>query len=104
MSTPALAAQAPVLTCLATLAIARPDLPPAYFTVSRHGTREVSVQLDGPAAVEAWREALGADPDTVVNARIGARPSLEFTATAYGITFQVYATYVPATVTAGEAA
>ncbi|MFF8995746.1 hypothetical protein ACF09H_38610 [Streptomyces sp. NPDC014983] len=104
MNPPTMAAQAPVLTCLATLAIARPDLPAAYLTVSAHGTRQVSVQLDGPAAVEAWREALGVAPDVVVADWIGGRPSLEFTATAYGIKFEVYATYTPATTTAGEAA
>ncbi|SFY53192.1 hypothetical protein [Streptomyces sp. F-1] len=104
MSTPTLAAQSPVLTCLATLALARPDLPAAYLTVSAHSARDVSVQLDSPAAVEAWREALGAAPDAVVADWIGGRPSLEFTATAYGIKFEVYATYTPATTTAGEAA
>lgn len=103
MNTQSLAAQAPVFTCLATLAIAHPDLPAAYLTVSKHGTRELGVQLDSPTAVEAWREALGVAPDVVVADWIGGRPSLEFTATVYGIKFQVYATYTPATATAQEA-
>lgn len=104
MNIPTLSTQAPVLTCLVTLATVHPGLPAAYITVSQYASRELSVQLNNPAAVEAWREALGVAPDAVVADRIGDRPSLEFTATAYGIKFHVYAAYVPATAAAGGAA
>jgi hypothetical protein len=104
VSAETLAAQAAALTCLAGLAVGRPALPAAYITISGHSPREVSVQLSTPAAVEAWREALGGDPERLVVDRIGDQPSLEFTATAYGIRFSVYATYTPAHVLAGDAA
>ncbi|MFD7458687.1 MULTISPECIES: hypothetical protein [unclassified Streptomyces] len=104
MSAETLAAQAAAFTCLAGLAVGRPALPAAYITISGHSPREVSVQLRDPSAVEAWREALDVAPERVVADRIGDRPSLEFTATAYGIDFHVYATYTPASVPAGGAA
>ncbi|NEV90127.1 hypothetical protein GUR47_26235 [Streptomyces tendae] len=104
MSAETLAAQAATLTSLAGLAIGRPGLPAAYFTLSQYAPRSVSVQLRDPSAVEAWREALGVAPDRVIADRIGVRPSLEFRATACGIDFHVYAAYTPATVPAGGAA
>ncbi|MFJ8717977.1 hypothetical protein ACIRD9_33215 [Streptomyces violaceus] len=100
MSAETLATQAAALTCLAGLAVGRPNLPAAYITVSGHTPGEVSVQPAGPSAVEAWREALGVDPEQLVADRIGDQPSLEFTATAYGIKFSVYTTYTPARVPA----
>ncbi|MGW0187345.1 hypothetical protein ACWDV7_16490 [Streptomyces sp. NPDC003362] len=104
MSAETLAAQAAVLTGLAGLAVRWPGLPAAYITASQYAPREVSVQLRDLAAVEAWREALNVAPERVIADRIGDRPSLEFTATAYGIDFHVYATYTPASVQAGGAA
>ncbi len=103
MSAESLAAQAAVITCLAGLAVGRPDLPAGYFTISRHGPRELSVQLDSPSKVEAWREALGVDAALVRVDRLGNRVSLEFNATAYGVDFHVYAAYEQATVEAGAA-
>ncbi|MFF7748798.1 hypothetical protein ACFZCP_05985 [Streptomyces sp. NPDC007971] len=103
MNAETLATQAAVLTCLAGLAVGHPNLPGAYLTISRYTPGEVAVQLESPAAVEAWREALGVDPDKVVADRIGTQPSLEFDATAYGIDFHVYATYQPAPTEAGAA-
>ncbi|MFM9495494.1 hypothetical protein ACKI1Q_17970 [Streptomyces galilaeus] len=98
-----LAAQAALFTCLAGLAVGRPDLPAAYVTISRFAPRELSVQLDSPSKVEAWREALGADSDLVRVDRIGNRSSLEFDASAFGIAFHVYATYEQAVAEAGTA-
>ncbi|MBZ4319394.1 hypothetical protein [Streptomyces huiliensis] len=89
----ALAMQAPVLARLAELAVSYPSLPGAYFCISRHCPRELSVQLDGPVAVEAWREALDVPVEEVVMRRLGDRPSLEFRAAAYGLWFHVYAVY-----------
>ncbi|WP_217234960.1 hypothetical protein [Streptomyces sp. AC555_RSS877] len=103
MSAESLAAQAAVITCLAGLAVGHPNLPAAYFTISRHGPRELSVQLDSPSKVEAWREALGVDAALVSVDRLGERASLEFNATAYGVDFHVYAAYEQATVEAGAA-
>ncbi|MGW2821807.1 hypothetical protein ACWC24_12475 [Streptomyces sp. NPDC001443] len=104
MSTATLADQSAVFTCLAGLAATRPGLPAAYLTVSRHSPRELSVQLDSPAALEAWREALAVDPGRVVADRIGDRPSLEFTTRAFGVDFHVYAIYTPAAETLRGAA
>ncbi|MFF8968683.1 hypothetical protein [Streptomyces sp. NPDC014995] len=104
MSVQNLAAQAATITCLAGLAVAHPHLPGAYITVSQHSPRALSVQLDSPAALEAWREALGVDAGLVVADRIGDRPSLEFEATVYGVDFRVYAVYTAATASAGGAA
>ncbi|MET8981041.1 hypothetical protein ABZX85_36105 [Streptomyces sp. NPDC004539] len=103
MSARTLASQAAALRFLADLAETRPDLPGAYLPVSRHLPRELSVQLDSPGDLEAWREALGVAPDAVVADRIGERPSLEFHANTSGFTFHVYATYTPAAVPAGGA-
>ncbi|MGW3148383.1 hypothetical protein ACWDG1_27685 [Streptomyces sp. NPDC001177] len=103
MSVETLGAQAALFTCLAGLAVGHPNLPAAYITISRQAPRELSVQLDSPAAVEAWREALGVDPALVVAERLGNRPSLEFDASAYGVDFHVYAAYQQATAEAGAA-
>ena len=84
--------QTPVLTCLAELAARHPELPGAYITISRFIPNELSVQLDNPDKVKAWREALGISAEKVFKDRIGNRPSLEFRACAYGVMFHVYAT------------
>ncbi|MFG2948836.1 hypothetical protein [Streptomyces adustus] len=97
MRTANLADQSVVFTCLAGLAVTHPNLPAPYLTLSRHLPQEVAVQLDSPAAVEAWREVLGVAPDRVVADRIGDRPSLEFKSRAFGVHFFVYAVYTPAT-------
>jgi hypothetical protein len=98
-----LAAQAALFTCLAGLAVGHPNLPAAYVTISQHAPRELSVQLDSPSKVEAWREALGVDAGLLVVDRIGTRPSLEFNATVFGIAFHVYAAYDQAVAEAGPA-
>ncbi|MFM9492120.1 hypothetical protein ACKI1Q_00530 [Streptomyces galilaeus] len=103
MSAENLAEQAALFTCLAGLAVGHPNLPAAYVTISRHASRELSVQLDSPSKVEAWREALGVDAALLVVDRIGNRSSLEFDATAFGVDFHVYATYQPAPIEAGAA-
>ncbi|WP_263167171.1 hypothetical protein [Streptomyces sp. SCSIO ZS0520] len=96
--TATLADQAATLACLANLAVGHPNLPAAYITTSRFTPRELSVQLDSPGKVEAWREALGIPAESVFESRIGNRQSLEFRASAYGVLFHVYAAYLPATV------
>ncbi|MET7881816.1 hypothetical protein [Streptomyces avermitilis] len=103
MSAETLGEQAAVITCLAGLAVGHPTLPAGYFTISRHGLRELGVQLDSPGKVEAWREALGVDTAAVVVDRIGNGASLEFDATVYGVDFHVYAIYEQATSEAGAA-
>ncbi|KPI26653.1 hypothetical protein OV320_6322 [Actinobacteria bacterium OV320] len=103
MSAESLGEQAAVITCLAGLAVGHPTLPAAYITVSRHAPGELSVQLDSPGKVEAWREALGVDASLVRVDRIGTRSSLEFDATVYGVDFHVYADYEQATSEAGAA-
>ena len=92
-----MAAQAATLTCLAGLAVSHPNLPSAYITLSRHVPNELSVQLDSPSKVEAWREVLNVSTDKVFVDVIGGQPSLEFDATVYGVAFHVYAVYNPAT-------
>ncbi|WP_075737630.1 hypothetical protein [Streptomyces acidiscabies] len=104
MSAGTLASQAAALRFLADLAETRPDLPGAYLPVGQHLPRDVAVQLDSPGDVEAWREALGVDPDAVVADRIGDRPSLEFHANTSGLKLHVYAIYTPATAWVGGAA
>lgn len=103
MSAESLGEQAAVITCLAGLAVGHPTLPAGFFTISRHGPGELSVQLDSPGKVEAWREALGVDAGLVRVDRIGNRASLEFDATVYGVDFHVYAVYEQATSEAGAA-
>ncbi|MGW2953410.1 hypothetical protein [Streptomyces eurythermus] len=95
MKAATLAEQAPTLACLASLATGHPGLPAAYITISPSALNELSVQLDSPSKVEAWREALGVTADLVFCDRIGGRPSLEFRATVFGVTFHVYAAYDP---------
>ncbi|MFI1029830.1 hypothetical protein [Streptomyces sp. NPDC020951] len=103
MSAENLSEQAAVITCLAGLAVGHPNLPAGYFTVSRHGARELSVQLDSPSKVEAWREALGVDAGLLRVERFGGRASLEFDATVFGVDFHVYAAYEQAAAEAGAA-
>ncbi|MGD3107556.1 hypothetical protein [Streptomyces sp. YGL11-2] len=103
MSAGTMAAQAATLTCLAGIAVSHPDLPGAYFTASRIVPNELSVQLDSPSKVEAWREALNVPVEKVFADRIGDRPSLEFRATVYRVAFHVYAVYEVAAVEAGAA-
>ncbi|MER5916960.1 hypothetical protein ABT124_43075 [Streptomyces sp. NPDC001982] len=100
MSAETLAAQAATLTCLAGIAVSHPSLPGAYFVVSSITPNKLTVQLDSPSEVEAWRDALGVSAEEIYTRRIGAQPSIEFEATAYGVTFHVWATYEPATVEA----
>jgi len=92
-----MAAQAATLTCLAGLAVSHPNLPRAYIALSRHVPNALSVQLDSPSKVEAWREVLNVPTDKVFVDVIGDQPSLEFDATVYGVAFHVYAVYDRAT-------
>ncbi|MCX4765311.1 hypothetical protein OG562_30915 [Streptomyces sp. NBC_01275] len=103
MSAEDLAGQGAVITSLAGLLARHPDLPAAYFTVSRHTAGELGVQLDSPVKVEAWREALGVDVDLMRVEAFGHRSSLEFDATVHGVDFHVFAAYEQATAQAGAA-
>ncbi|MFE6686590.1 hypothetical protein ACFVFQ_08930 [Streptomyces sp. NPDC057743] len=103
MSAATMAAQAATLKCLAGIAVSYPNLPGAYFTASSVVPNELSVQLDSPSKVEAWRVALNVPVEKVFMDRIGDQLSLEFRATAYRVAFHVYAVYDAATVEAGAA-
>ncbi|WP_411142564.1 hypothetical protein [Streptomyces sp. x-80] len=97
MSKGNLAAQAPLLACLADLAVSHPDLPGAYFVSSKVVPNELTVQLKSPREVEAWREALGVPVEEIFVDWLGGRPSVEFEATVHGVDFHVYAAYEAAT-------
>ncbi|MCZ4608865.1 hypothetical protein O3S80_34930 [Streptomyces sp. Lzd4kr] len=89
--------QATVLVALAGLAVSHPNLPGAYFVTSDVLPRELTVQLDSPGKVEAWRAALNVPADQVVMRKRGEQAQLKFEATAYGVEFRVYTVYEPAT-------
>jgi hypothetical protein len=58
--------QQQAFAALDALAIAWPDLPAPYVTVHGHTPQQVGLQLDSPQEFEAWRSALGANPQDVV--------------------------------------
>ena len=64
--TPPIAATAPALALVASMAAKHPTLPAPYLVLSTHD-RSVTVGVQCPTldAFEAWREALDIDPDDV---------------------------------------
>nr|WSW45376.1 hypothetical protein OG296_20860 [Streptomyces sp. NBC_01001] len=95
MSIP-LTAQTAVFAALAQLAELHPDLPGAYIATSHITPAEVSVLLDSPADLEAWRQATHTDAVDVQLTELKDDRKLSFTAPLGRITLRVFTVFAPA--------
>ena len=86
-----LGSQVQALLAATLLAEAFPEFTGAYLTFSKHYPGQVNIQAGSLVEVEAWREALGADPSTVCSRKIGRDVELFFETPKFGASVRVYA-------------
>lgn len=96
-----LGTQAALFAALARFAEAHPDLPGAYITASDITPAEAHVLLDGPSDLEAWRQALYAEPADVLITERAEGTKLLFTASLGHISLRVYTIFDPVAVAVG---
>ncbi|MFD7783045.1 hypothetical protein ACFV4Q_08160 [Streptomyces nojiriensis] len=88
-----LTAQAVLFTVLAELAALHPGLPGGYITTSQFTPAEAHVLLDGPADVEAWRQATHTDVRDVQLIDVDGDRKVLFTASVGPIALRVYTVF-----------
>ncbi|MFE7775736.1 hypothetical protein ACFU5O_17910 [Streptomyces sp. NPDC057445] len=93
-----LGTQAALFAVLARFTEAHPDLPGAYITASDITPAEAHVLLDGPSDLEAWRQALYAEPAAVLITERAEGTKLLFTASLGLISLRVYTICEPVAV------
>ncbi|WP_406512041.1 hypothetical protein OG851_13900 [Streptomyces sp. NBC_00161] len=97
-----LTAQLVVFAVLAELGELHPGLPGAYITTSQFTPAEAHVLLDGPADLEAWRQATHTDVRDVQLIEVDGDRKVLFAATVGPIVLRVYTVFAsaPSAVTA----
>ncbi|MFE7180589.1 hypothetical protein [Streptomyces erythrochromogenes] len=88
-----LTAQVVVFTVLAELAALHPGLPGGYITTSHFTPAEAHVLLDGPADLEAWRQATHTDVRDVQLVNLDGDRKVLFTAAVGPIILRVYTVF-----------
>ncbi|MER7826870.1 hypothetical protein ABTX85_30420 [Streptomyces sp. NPDC096097] len=91
-----LTTQVVVFAVLAELAELHPGLPGAYITTSQFTPVEAHVLLDGPADLEAWRQATHTDVRDVQLIEVDGDWKVGFTASVGPIVLRVYTVFAPA--------
>ncbi|MGW6850326.1 hypothetical protein ACWGCK_16400 [Streptomyces virginiae] len=91
-----LTAQVVVFAMLAELAELHAGLPGAYITTSQFTPAEAHVLLDGPADLEAWRQATHTDVRDVQLIEVDGDWKVVFTASVGPIVLRVYTVFAPA--------